>query len=226
MENVCKPREEGGIGFRIIHELNLALLGKQLWRLVQYTDSLVARVLKRKYFKCSTPLRLNITDRPSYGWTSIMAAKPLMLLGIRQKVHSGNEIRAWEDNWILSTPARLARPIAPVVHPMMPVREFMKGDPKISDSEMLEHYVNPKYIPLIQYLAISQGYQRDKYCWSYTKSGMYTVKSGYWVSTNILFFFFFFCHKHSQQSNGGRPGRTKHHNTPSFCVEDKKLHQN
>ena len=42
---------------------------------------------------------------------------------------------------------------------------------------MLENYVSPEDIPLIQSLAISQGYHRDEYCWSYTKNVMYTVKS-------------------------------------------------
>ena len=49
-ENLSKPRGDGGIGFKMIYKFNLALLGKQLWRLVQYPDSLVARVLKGKYF--------------------------------------------------------------------------------------------------------------------------------------------------------------------------------
>ncbi|XP_013632788.1 PREDICTED: uncharacterized mitochondrial protein AtMg00310-like [Brassica oleracea var. oleracea] len=175
-ENLSKPRGDGGIGFKMIHKFNLALLGKQLWRLVQYPDSLVARVLKGKYFRCSTPLRLNKADRHSYGWTSIMVAKPLMMLGIRQKVHSGNEIRAWEDHWKPTIPARPVRPLAPVVHPMTSVRDLMTCNPKTWNSEVLENYVDPEDIPLIQSLAISQGYQRDKYCWNYTKNGMYTVK--------------------------------------------------
>lgn len=108
-EQVCKPREEGSVGFRLIHEFNVALLGKQLWRLVQFPNSLLARVLKGRYFRCSTPLRQNKTSNPSYGWTRIMAAKPLIEMGIRQKVHSGNEIRAWEDLWIPTVPARPAR---------------------------------------------------------------------------------------------------------------------
>ena len=100
-----------------------------------------------------------------------------MMLGIRHKVHSGNEIRAWENHWIPTIPARPARPIAPVVHLMTSVREFMIGEPKTWNSERLENYVHPDDISLIQSLAISQGYKWDKYCWSFTKNGMYTVKS-------------------------------------------------
>uniref|UniRef100_A0A0D3E6G2 RNase H type-1 domain-containing protein n=1 Tax=Brassica oleracea var. oleracea TaxID=109376 RepID=A0A0D3E6G2_BRAOL len=35
-------------------------------------------------------------------------------------------------------------------------------------------------------LAISPTHRKDAFCWSYTKNGQYTVKSGYWVATHIL----------------------------------------
>ena len=85
-EKMCLPREEGGIGFRLIHEFNLALLAKQLWRLVQFPDSLVARVLRGRYYRMSSPLRLHSISNPSYVWSSISAARKLLLLGIRQKI--------------------------------------------------------------------------------------------------------------------------------------------
>ena len=81
-EKVCLPQEEGGIRFRMIHEFNLALLAKQLWRLVQYPESLVARVLKGRYYRSSSPLRTMSVSSPSYVWTSISAARNLFLLGI------------------------------------------------------------------------------------------------------------------------------------------------
>ncbi|KAF2532935.1 hypothetical protein F2Q70_00030914 [Brassica cretica] len=82
-------------------------------------DSLVARVLKGKYYRLSSPLRIVAVDNSSYVWTSISAEKKLLLLGIRSKVHSGYEINVWQDPWIPSTPARPARPRAPVVNPKM-----------------------------------------------------------------------------------------------------------
>lgn len=43
-------QERMGVSVRMIHEFNLALLAKQLWRLVQFSDSLVARVMKVRYY--------------------------------------------------------------------------------------------------------------------------------------------------------------------------------
>ena len=85
--------EEGGLGFCMIHEFNLALLAKQLWRLVQYHDSLVARVLRGRYYRLCSPLRVISASSPSYVWTSISAARKLLLLRIRQKIHSGYDVK-------------------------------------------------------------------------------------------------------------------------------------
>ena len=107
---MCAPNEEGGNAFRMIHEFNLALSAKQLWRLVQFLNSLVATVLQGNYYRMSSPLQIGAVDDPSYVWTTIIAEKKLLLLGIRNIVHSGYEINVWQDPWIPSTPARPARP--------------------------------------------------------------------------------------------------------------------
>lgn len=58
-----------------IHEFNLALLAKQLWRLVQFPDSLVARVLRGKYYILSSLLRATSVENPSYVWKNIPATR-------------------------------------------------------------------------------------------------------------------------------------------------------
>lgn len=47
---MCKPKEDGVLGFRDLYAFNLALLAKKGWRIVQQPTSLVAHVLKTKYF--------------------------------------------------------------------------------------------------------------------------------------------------------------------------------
>ncbi|XP_013589029.1 uncharacterized protein LOC106404232 [Brassica napus] len=156
-EKVCLPREEGGIGFRMIHEFNLALLGKQLWRLVQFPDSLVARVLRGRYYRLSSSLRV-------HSASSTSAARKLLLLGIRQKIHSGYEVRVWEDPWIPTTPARPAIPLKPVMHPNMRVNDLINQESRDWDVSLLENYVNRADIPLIRSLAISSTHRRDTFC--------------------------------------------------------------
>ena len=131
-------------------------------------------------------MRIGAVDSPSYVWTSIIAARKLLLLGIRNKVHSGYEINAWQDPWIPTVPARPAYPRVPVVNPKMTVSDLIDVESKEWNVRALEQYVDQEDIPTIQSLAISPTHRRDTFCWSYTKNGQYTVKSGYWVATNIL----------------------------------------
>lgn len=49
-ERMCASKFHGGLGFRHLHEFNVALLGKQGWRIVTNPTSLVARMFKAKYF--------------------------------------------------------------------------------------------------------------------------------------------------------------------------------
>ena len=50
---------------------------------------------------------------------------------------------------------------------------------------MLHEFVDPDDIPIILSIRISKTGQRDCFCWDHTKSGLYTVKSGYNVAHNM-----------------------------------------
>jgi hypothetical protein len=51
------PKDRGGIGFRDLWLFNQALFARQVWWLIQFLDSLCARLLKAKYY-----LRGELTD--------------------------------------------------------------------------------------------------------------------------------------------------------------------
>nr|GMD47359.1 peroxidase 64 [Ipomoea batatas] len=46
-DDLCRPKSIGGMGFLTIRDFNIALLGKQAWRLIQSPESLVSKLFGR-----------------------------------------------------------------------------------------------------------------------------------------------------------------------------------
>jgi len=60
-------KSEGGLGFRDLAKCNDALLAKQVWRIIQNPNSLLARVMKARYFRDDNILGANARKYQSYG---------------------------------------------------------------------------------------------------------------------------------------------------------------
>lgn len=53
---LCDAKCKGGMGFKNLFGFNVALLGKHIWRCIQYLDLLVSRVMRARYFPtCHIP---------------------------------------------------------------------------------------------------------------------------------------------------------------------------
>ena len=57
-------KSKGGMGFRDLAMFNKALLAKQVWRIMQNPNSLVARIIKAKYFPWSKLFETKLDSRP------------------------------------------------------------------------------------------------------------------------------------------------------------------
>jgi hypothetical protein len=66
-KKTCKRKFEDGMGFRDTRTFNEALLAKQGWRILTEPTSLMARVLKAKYFSKSTFMQAKIGHRAKYS---------------------------------------------------------------------------------------------------------------------------------------------------------------
>ena len=97
-DQLCTQLSDGGLGFRTLEEFNLALLAKQLWRLLRFPDSLLSRILKGRYFRYCSPLEITVSNRPSYGWRGMLAAKHVLKSGIRKTIGSSFETCIWTDH--------------------------------------------------------------------------------------------------------------------------------
>ncbi|XP_019089210.1 PREDICTED: uncharacterized protein LOC109128008 [Camelina sativa] len=96
-DKMCKDKSEGGLGFRALDQFNDAMLAKQFWRLIHYPTSLMARVMRGRYFRNKHPLMAKKPYNPSFGWRSINSTKELVEQGARWVVGSGCSISVWRD---------------------------------------------------------------------------------------------------------------------------------
>lgn len=99
-DKMTVPKFLGGMGFRDINIFNLVLLAKQGWRILQYPNSLAARVLKAVYFSNGDFLNAGLGSRPSHTWRAIIEGREILKLGIIRRIGSGKDTFIWDDNWI------------------------------------------------------------------------------------------------------------------------------
>ncbi|KAK5825740.1 hypothetical protein PVK06_020604 [Gossypium arboreum] len=91
-ERMCYPKGMGGISFQDMHLFNIALLGRQVWRLMQYKDTLCFKVLSAKYFSEGDVLRPEYCEKPPFTWSSIVKVIDALKDGFLWKIGDGNSI--------------------------------------------------------------------------------------------------------------------------------------
>jgi hypothetical protein len=106
MVEVVLSEKEGGMGFRDLHSFNLAMLAKQVWRLIDDPESLCAKVLRAKYFPDGHILEAGPKSGSSFTWQNIVAGIQTFKRGCIWRVGSGDSIHIWRDPWIPNSPNR------------------------------------------------------------------------------------------------------------------------
>lgn len=89
------------MGFKELESFNMALLAKQLWRIISRPYALVAKILKDKYFNYKTAMEeVNVKRSAFLIWKSLTVAREILNSRIRWRVGNGNKIKFWKDQWL------------------------------------------------------------------------------------------------------------------------------
>lgn len=83
----------GGIDFQCVESFNKAHLAKQIWRIIANPRSLVARVLKARYFKYQDVMKAKLGSNPSLHWRSMLWSKKLLNKRIWWRVCDGKKYK-------------------------------------------------------------------------------------------------------------------------------------
>lgn len=171
------PKSHGGLGFRDIKNFNLAMLGKQGWRLMTNPESLCARVLKGKYFPHGEFMTATKKKKASHTWRAILAGRKALDLGLIRRIGDGASTNIWEDQWL---PTGIGN--RPIYRrdgaTAMKVADLLSVGGRSWNMEALQQNLLPfdaeaaKRIPL--------GRVRDDFwAWSEERHGLYSVRSAY-----------------------------------------------
>ncbi|KAH9697393.1 reverse transcriptase domain-containing protein [Citrus sinensis] len=184
-EYLCKPKGCGGLGFKQLHLFNIAMLGKQLWRLLTRPDSLMARILKARYYSRKSVLQASLGHNPSYVWRSILAAKDVVSKGSRVQVGSGTTISISKNPWLPDLmdgfiSSNLSEELA-----AESVSSLMLPNQRVWDYDVISDIFNSRDKALILQIPLSFRRDEDVWYWLADSRGCYSVRSCYKILTSI-----------------------------------------
>lgn len=173
------PKCHGGMGFRDIKLFNIAMLGKQGWRLLTNQSSLCARVLKGKYFPNGDFMTARNKRNSSHTWRSILAGRKALQIGLIRRIGDGRSTNIWSDRWI--TGAVGGKPICRKEGAMANlVNELIEPEGGRWNQQALEQNLIHFDAQAVQRISLGRP-QEDFWAWESERHGLYTVRSAYRV---------------------------------------------
>jgi hypothetical protein len=166
-----------------MHSFNLAMLAKQVWRLLSEPNSPCARILKEKYYLDGRLLRAKTKVGSSFTWQSVLAGLECFKKGKIWRVGDGTQINIWSDNWIQgSRDLKIQTPRARSL--VTAINELINPIDGSWDEDLLRTLFSLTDIQNILQIPLSPG-REDLVAWHYNWLGMFSVRSAYhcqWTS--------------------------------------------
>ncbi|XP_058211806.1 uncharacterized protein LOC131323991 [Rhododendron vialii] len=96
---VCAPKEEGGLGFRLLKDWNSASMLRHLWALCVKSDTLWLKWIHTYIIKDQSLWRVKIPNEASWTIRKIFNLRDLAQPWIKYVIGDGSSTFLWIDNW-------------------------------------------------------------------------------------------------------------------------------
>ncbi|XP_075087578.1 uncharacterized protein LOC142169594 [Nicotiana tabacum] len=176
-QNLCLPKEEGGLGFRSLHDVSRALFANLWWRF-RTTKSLWSNFIWNKYCKKELPTLVHFRGG-FHVWRQMLNAREEVEHEIVWELKSGTT-NIWHENWTgLGAFYHVLPEDFPINEDLQEVAELRQGE--AWDDQLLDQTFNEEiaeHIRLNVHYEGSEGYW-DRPCWMPTPSGKFSVSSAW-----------------------------------------------
>ena len=171
-----------------MEKFNLALLGKQIWRLIHNTDSMFYKVFKARFFPTCSVLESGVKTNGSYTWQSILKAREVVKQGAYWQIWDGTKVLIRGDKWLPDMSTKH------IISPQKNLPISAKVCALIDEDgpRWIKERVTQEFFPYeaqqILGIPLSSNRVPDLLIWAGTKLGRYSTKSAYKMLTSKLDF--------------------------------------
>ncbi|KAK5843320.1 hypothetical protein PVK06_005773 [Gossypium arboreum] len=168
-----------GLGIRDVRLFNLALLGRQVWKLINNKDFLCFKVLSSKYLPDGNIFHAKKVDKASFTWSSIAAAAKALKDCFGWQIRNGNKINIRVENWGMKGPnGDVIR--SNILNPgETRVNDLWHADIRCWNVNKVNKVYGKDWGDKIRNVPIRDVGQGDKIIWFYNPHGCFTSKSTY-----------------------------------------------
>ncbi|XP_012851712.1 PREDICTED: uncharacterized protein LOC105971405 [Erythranthe guttata] len=179
-KELCRSKDQGGLGFRDMRTFNIALLVKQAWRVLTNPDLLLSKIISAKYFPHGYLLSADLGSRPSATWRSIWTVIPYLKMGIRRRIGNGADTSIWSDPWLRDGGKLVVFTRRPI-HSGFPnrVSDIIEPESGEWDLKILHEVFWPVDVERILAVPVGSVMAKDRWIWHFSKHGNFTVRSCY-----------------------------------------------
>jgi len=179
---ICKTKNEGGLGIRKLELVNKGMLINTAWRLVYDSNSIVAKIIKAKYFPYASLWTAPTYVPKSTFWASILSIRHHLEKHVTIQLIEGNT-SIWNQPWC---------PMWKDMHNLLNLEQTNYQIPdKVSDLWMtntkewdackITTLFGQQTLDVLLQIPLIPGDGPDILCWKPASSGICSSKSAYRV---------------------------------------------
>nr|WMB96745.1 hypothetical protein [Solanum melongena] len=179
-DQVCLPKDQGGLGLRDTRKANFAFLAKLCWYIVKDKDCLWVELIKRKYLRSQEFMQAVARTGDSSTWRGILKGREILCNGLGVGIINGQNTKFWLDEWL---------PCGPLIQ--YATTAISEQDCELSVAEFCDEYGSWNFsriedtLPEEQILQISSIWinptdpNDDIVFWKLESDGNFSTKSAY-----------------------------------------------
>lgn len=102
-KDICRPKEEGGLGIRDLRLVNKSLILNAAWKVALGKSSYLSAILKSKYYPNTSFWKATSHPVTSAFWSSAMAVKATLIQNFKVQISNGSSCiwsTPWCSDWI------------------------------------------------------------------------------------------------------------------------------